>query len=69
MAQPIRDALVYREVSADGSVWDIKRIAQRHVAAHLEGGWTVLITASALRAIDIEAVYESDRDRPFNPLR
>lgn len=49
MAKPIRDALVYREKAADGSVWEIKRVAQHHLPAHLEAGWIVLITEDALR--------------------
>jgi hypothetical protein len=69
MGKPIRDALVYREVAADGSVFDIRQVSQQRVAAFVEAGWVVLITSADLRAIDVETVYRSDRDRLFNPPR
>ncbi len=60
MGDTERDALVTREVSMDGSVWDIKRILQRRVAAHVEAGWIVLITT--------DQMMDKIR-RPFNPPR
>ena len=63
MGLPIRDTLVYRELSTDGSVWDIKRVTLLHLAAHVEAGWIVLISTAQLRAI------EAERFNPPHPPR
>lgn len=51
-------ALMTRRVSA--SVTALCRIPEYKMRAFLEGGWTVLICDSQIRALDIEDTYRAD---------
>lgn len=65
MGSPTPYALVFRE-KANGD-WTVWRIKEHKLAAYLEGGWTLLLSESQIRASDIEETYRADIDRPFNP--
>lgn len=59
---------MFRE-NADGSEFWIRRVAAHRIAAHLEGGWLLLISEAQVRTVDLEDTYRADTDRPFNPPR
>lgn len=57
--KPVPDSLMFRDVSP--GLWDVKRVAEHRMAAHLEAGWHVLISESEIRAEDIAATYYADQ--------
>lgn len=56
--RPVPDALMIRRVSA--SVTALCRVPEHRISVFLEGGWSVLLTESQVRAVDIADVYRAD---------
>lgn len=62
LRQPIApDALMIREL-ADGYT-AVVRVPEHRMGVYLQGGWTLLISESQIKSINIEDVRQADEDR------
>ncbi len=59
--KPVPDALLIRALRPGVSA--LCRVPEHRMAAFLEGGWTVLISESQVRAEDITDTYHADQLR------
>jgi hypothetical protein len=57
--KPVPDAIMFRDVAP--GIWDVKTVGEHRMAAHLEGGWMLLISSSQVKAEDIAAAYFADQ--------
>lgn len=59
--RPVPDALMFRDVAP--GVWDVRRVPEHRMAAHLEAGWVVLVSEAQVKAEDIAATYFADQEK------
>lgn len=55
--KPVDDALMFRDV-AEGA-WFAKYVLARHIEAHRQGGWRVLLSAAEMKDLDIADTYNA----------